>query len=108
MFSMPAMSDGGQVGQSGGCGTRGLSIVERQLAVARNAAARKITRALARHIFIFVLPGAMLSRNLRTHRQPPHATSLTMVIVHREVLRATVVPHRERARRPAHAAGEFR
>src|SRR5207248_1410572 len=65
-------------------------------------------RALARHIFIFVLPGAMLSRNLRTHRQPPHATSLTMVIVHREVLRATVVPHRERARRPAHAAGEFR
>src|SRR5438132_11126658 len=79
-----------------------------QLAAPRKATVRKKTRARARHVVIFVLPGAMLARNLRAYRQPPHAPALAVVIVHREVLRAAVVPDRERARRPAHAAGEFR
>src|SRR5438105_15210607 len=79
-----------------------------QLAAPRKATVRKKTRAMARHIFIFVLLGAVLARNLRAYREPPHAPALPVVVVDREVLRAAVVPDRERARRPAHAAGEFR
>src|SRR5882762_9512876 len=65
-----------------------------QLAVPRNATARRKTRA-------------MLARNLRPDRQPPHPPPLAVVVVDREVLCAAVVPDRERARRPAHAAGEL-
>src|SRR5438067_12169196 len=79
-----------------------------QLAAPRKATVRKKTRAMARHIFIFVLLGAVLARNLRAYREPPHAPALPVVVVDREVLRAAVVPDRERARRPSHAAGEFR
>src|SRR5262249_9194959 len=40
-------------------------------------------------------------------RQAPHAAALAVVVVDRVVLRAAVVPDRERARHPAHAAGEL-
>ena len=48
-----------------------------------------------------------LLRRLRPHRQPPHPPSLPVVIIHRIVLSAAVVPHGERPGRPANAAGEL-
>src|SRR3954468_5222020 len=47
-------------------------------------------------------------RRLRTDGQAAHASALALVVVHRVVLRAAVVPHRERAGLPAHAAAELR
>src|SRR5919204_5740741 len=78
-----------------------------QLAAPRNATATKTIRVMARLVLIFVLPNAMLAWNLRADRQPPHAPALAVIIIHCEVLCAAVVPDRERARRPLHAASEL-
>src|SRR5207253_9617723 len=48
-----------------------------------------------------------LPRCLRSDGEPPHAAALAVIVVDRVVLRAAVVPDRERAGRPADAAGEF-
>src|SRR5687768_17193712 len=48
-----------------------------------------------------------LTRNLRADGQAAHAPALAVVVVDRVVLRAAVVPDGERARLPAHAAGEL-
>src|SRR5258706_12868355 len=49
-----------------------------------------------------------LNGSLSPYREAPHAPALAVIVVHRVVLRAAVVPDGERARRPAHAAGELR
>src|ERR1700694_2788543 len=48
-----------------------------------------------------------LVRRLRSDREPPHAAALAVIVVDRAVLRATVVPDRQRAGRPPDTAGEF-
>src|SRR5260221_13177205 len=49
-----------------------------------------------------------LNGSLSPYREAPHATALAVIVVDRVVQGAAVVPDGERARRPAHAAGEFR
>src|ERR1043166_1121279 len=74
-----------------------------QLAAPRKAKAKMRTRTA--RIF---LPESLLARRLRPGRQPPHAATLAVIVVYREVLRAAVVPDGKRARRPLHTAGELR
>ena len=49
-----------------------------------------------------------LHRHVAPHRDPVHHPALAVVVVDRKMLRAAVVPDRERAGLPAEAAGEFR
>src|SRR2546428_12739854 len=49
----------------------------------------------------------VLLRRLRSDREPPHAAALAVIVVDRVVLRAAVVPERQRAGRPADTAGEI-
>src|SRR6185503_8679102 len=48
-----------------------------------------------------------LAGGLCTYGQAPHAAALAVIVVYRAVLRAAVVPDGQRARLPAHAAGEL-
>src|ERR1041385_1833913 len=49
-----------------------------------------------------------LTRHFGSDREAAHAPALAVIVVHRIVLCAAVVPDGECARRPAHAAGKFR
>src|SRR5438552_13089477 len=88
---------GGGVGEGAGRGATGLQ----PSGAAMNAATALFSKRRRR----VCTPSA---RGLRSDCETPHAPALAVIVVDRVVQRAAVIPDRERAGRPAHAAGEFR